>query len=157
VFNSNFTIKVHDKLVEVNSEFLSFNENNLNQYFMKEATIYSYYASMLVLSQNELDKAELEYDIKYSQLFSEAKENESKISDKKAESMAKSNVEVLSLHNEVLNKKRNVDLLKYYLRAWDKSHENAQALGHMIRKEMDKLNHTIPKEDDNIEDILLNI
>lgn len=143
----NFKINIDSKLVEINSEHLNFNENNLNQYFMKEATAYAYYASMLVLAQSELDKAELEYDIKYSQLFNEAKESNVKITDKKAESFAKSNVEILALNHDLLDKKRNVDLLKYYLRSWDKSHENAQALGHMLRKEMDKLSYTINEED----------
>ena len=38
-------------------------------------------------------------------------------------------------------------LLKQHLRSWDKAHENAQSRGHMIRKEMDKLNTDIMKKD----------
>jgi hypothetical protein len=36
-------------------------------------------------------------------------------------------------------------LLQQHLRAWDKNHDNAQSRGHMIRKEMDKLNIDIYK------------
>lgn len=40
-------------------------------------------------------------------------------------------------------KKQNVKLLQQYLRSWDKAHDNAQSLGHFLRKEMDKLNADI--------------
>jgi hypothetical protein len=32
-----------------------------------------------------------------------------------------------------------VQLLKQHLRSWDKNHENAQSVGHFLRKEMEKM------------------
>ena len=40
-------------------------------------------------------------------------------------------------------KQHKVTLLKQHLKAWDKAHENAMSRGHMVRKEMDKLNTDI--------------
>jgi hypothetical protein len=55
------------------------------------------------------------------------------------------------LKEEVRQAKYIVARLKQHLRAWDKSHDNAQSMGHMLRKQMDKLNAEISLRVANID------
>jgi hypothetical protein len=47
---------------------------------------------------------------------------------------------VVSAKQDIIDARYVVNRLKQHLKAWDKSHDNAQSMGHMLRKTMDKLN-----------------
>ena len=60
-----------------------------------------------------------------------------------AEAKADVDPVVCELQERVVEAKYKVARLKRHLLAWDKNHDNAMSLGHMLRKEMDKLHSTI--------------
>jgi hypothetical protein len=46
---------------------------------------------------------------------------------------------VVDIKEQVIEARYYVNRLKNHLKAWDKNHDNAQSVGHMQRKLMDKL------------------
>lgn len=127
--------------VEVNPEYLAFNEMTLNQYIQTEAGYYDNFGAYLSLAEKNLQNVELRHEKLISERFAEAKDAGG--SDKLAEAKAKSDPDVVLLKEQIIDAKYAVNRLKQHLRAWDKNHDNAQSLGHMQRKIMDKLNGDI--------------
>lgn len=125
---------------------LTFNEANLSRYLQEEAAWYNFISQNLADAETEKQIKELHYETKYSDKFKFYKEQGG--SDKLAESNANADVEVVAHKQAVLEAINKVKSLQYYLKALDKSHENAQSFGHMLRKEMDKLYTDIKKSTD---------
>ncbi len=144
-------VKLADKEVKLDPKNLEFNEHTLSEYMEKEAGWYDYFGSKLADAEYLMQRAELDYDVTYSERFKENKENG--CSDKLAEANAKADSDVEEAKKVFLAAKHKVRLLQQHLRAWDRAHENAQSRGHFLRKEMDKLNKDIygPKADNYLE------
>lgn len=134
-------LEVGDRTVTINPENLRFNEATLNQYIQTEAGHYDNFGACLALAEKLLQREEMLCEKVYSERFAEAKDHGA--SDKKAEAMAKADDIVIDYKERIIDAKYKVQRLKRHLYAWDKNHDNAQSLGHMLRKEMDKLNAEI--------------
>lgn len=121
------TIKVGTVEVCIDRELMSFNEANLMNYLQMEGPQCDYLLMKLA-------EVESEYERIYSLKFIEFKDEGG--TKKYVEARCKSNPE-LSAYLEVAKK------LKGHLKAWDINHDNAQAFGHNLRKELEKLNNDI--------------
>ena len=84
---------------------------------------------------------ELKYDETYSEIFKGYKEDGG--SDKLADAKARCHINVVSAKEKVVASKRTVKKLQFFLRAMDKAHDNAMSFGHMLRREMDKIQSSI--------------
>jgi hypothetical protein len=102
---------------------MEFNEANLMNYLQKEGPQCDYLLSKLA-------EMEAEYERLYSLKFVEFKDEGG--TEKYVEARCKSDP-VLSSYVYATKK------LKGHLKAWDINHDNAQAFGHNLRKELEKL------------------
>lgn len=123
--------------VEVNPENLRFDESTLNDYIQKEGSYYDYFGAFLSLAERNLQNKETMHEKVYNERFIEFKEDGAAVA--LAEAKAKIDPVVSSLKDDVIEAKYIVNRLKQHLRAWDKNHDNAQSMGHMVRKMVDKL------------------
>lgn len=131
-------IHVLGESVTIDTAVFDFNDQTLPNYLQKEAGHYAYYGAMLANAEAEEQWALVQYEQLFDTTYIEAKNN-GMGSDKFCESWARSRAEVVDLRQKQIAAKRNVSLLKTFLRAFDKNHDNAQSTGHNLRKEMDKL------------------
>lgn len=134
-------LNIGERVARIDPQNLKFNEATLNEYIQKEAGYYDNFGSHLAMAEKLLQREEMLHEKMYSDRFAEAKDNGA--SDKKAEAIAKGDSEVVILKENIIEAKYKVQRLRRHLYAWDKNHDNAQSLGHMLRKEMDKLNAEI--------------
>jgi hypothetical protein len=123
--------------IDLNPERLKFNEQTISQYYQDEGGYYDYYSSQLAYADFLLSKRELAYDVIYNETFAANKEMGG--SDKYVEAKTKANDEVVAAKEDVITAKYKKGLLQHHIRSWDRNHDNALNLGHMLRKEMDKL------------------
>lgn len=130
--------------LEINPENLRFSDMSLTDYIQKEGSLYDYYGACLALAERNLQNKENMYDKIYNERFIEAKEDGAAVA--LAEAKAKIDPVVCSIKDEIVEAKYIVTRLKNHLRAWDKNHDNAQSMGHMQRKLMDKLKDHISGE-----------
>jgi hypothetical protein len=123
--------------VVVDPENLRFDEDSLNTYIQREAGFYDNFGAFLALAEKNLQNKEIQYEKLVSERFVEAKDNGG--SDKLAEAKAKSDSVVVLIKEQMVEARYVVNRLKNHLKAWDKNHDNAQSLGHMLRKQLDKI------------------
>jgi len=146
------TVKVGTEEITIDPNDLDFNEATLNEYMQKEASLYNYYGQKAADAQAQLQLAKMHNEIAYAEKFKFYKASNTVAL---TESLAKADPEVVKTAKHVISCARVLDKLKNYLRSWDKNHDNAQALGHMIRKEMDKLGFEIKTRAGNSQDVLI--
>lgn len=127
--------------VEIDPENLRFDEQSLSDYIQKEGGHYDNFGAYLALAERNLQNKQTAHEKLFCERFEEAKELGA--SDKLAEAKAKKDVDVVDAKNDVIEAQYAVNRLKNHLKAWDKNHDNAQSLGHMLRKQMDKLGNDI--------------
>jgi hypothetical protein len=127
--------------VLINPENLRFDEATLSHYIQNEGGYYDNFGHYLALAERNLQNKENQYEKIYCERFVEFKELGS--SDKLAEAKAKADLSVNSLKEEIFQARYAVNRLKNHLKAWDKNHDNAQSMGYMLRKQMDRLNNDI--------------
>jgi hypothetical protein len=135
------TIKIGNQEVVLDNSRLSFNEISLSTFMENLALWYDYFSQKLAEAEALLSYKEYEYELAFSSAYEKFKEDG--CTDKLAEANARKESQVSEFKKEIISAKHKVTLLKQHLRSWDKAHENAQSRGHMIRKEMDKLNSDI--------------
>ena len=134
-------LMIGNEKVIIDPKNLHFNENTLNEYIVKEGGFYDNFGGYLARAEKLLQMAEIRAEETYSDRFATFKDKGG--SDKLCEARAKSDPDFIKAKEKVVDIKYLVNRLKNHLRAWDKNHDNAQSLGHMLRKEMDKLNSDI--------------
>ncbi len=127
-------VKIGQEEVELSPDVLKFTEATLSEYLMKDASIYSYYASQWVEGQYYLSYFEDKYEFLFSRKMRENKE--AGATDKLAEAMAKSDPEIVDLKEKIRAAKRAKDHVWVYMKALEKNHENALNLGYNVRKEI---------------------
>jgi len=132
------SIKIGGEEVTLDSSILLFDESNINSFMEKLSLWYDYFSSKLAEAEYIQAMKEHEYEVLYSDAYEKFKDQG--CTDKLAEANAKKYEPVVSAKKDVIVSKYKVTLLKQHIKAWDKAHENAQSRGHMLRKEMDKLN-----------------
>ena len=134
-----FYIGEHE--VVIDPSLLRFNDQTLSKYIEQEGSWYDNIGHSLSLAERHSSLLEAKYEKFFSERFAEFKDMGG--SDKLCEARAKSDVDVSNLKEQIANAKYRVSRLKQHLKAWDKNHDNAQSMGHMQRKQMDKLNASI--------------
>jgi len=134
-------ISFDDFSVVIDPENLRFDENTLSKYIQNEGSYYDNFGHYLALAEKNLQNKENQHEKLYCERFIEAKELGS--SDKLAEAKAKSDPDVNFIKDQVFEARYVVNRLKNHIKAWDKNHDNAQSMGHMLRKQMDKLSGEI--------------
>lgn len=152
--HSQSVINIGSQEVVLDNSRLSFNETSLSTFMENLALWYDYFSQKLAEAEAILSYKEYEYDILFSASYERSKEEG--CTDKLAEANAKKEANVCEAKKEIIAAKHKVTLLKQHLKSWDKAHENAMSRGHMIRKEMDKLNTDIVlrNKDDRVSDIV---
>lgn len=147
-------IKLGGQEIVLDNSRLSFNEVSLNNFMENLALWYDYFSQKLAEAEALLAYKEYEYDVLFSAAYERSKEGG--CTDKLAEANAKKEANVCEAKREIIGAKHKVTLLKQHLKAWDKAHENAMSRGHMVRKEMDKLNTDIVSRnrDERVGDIV---
>ena len=134
-------LQIGSSSVVIDPVNLKFSEVTLNVYIETEAGFYDNFGAYLALAEKNLQIKELEHEKLYNMRYTEFKDSGG--TDKYCEAKAKSDPDVVTLKERSIEAKYVVTRLKQHLRAWDKNHDNAQSLGHMLRKTMDKLNSEI--------------
>lgn len=127
--------------VVIDPEFLRFDETTLSHYIQIEGGYYDNFGYYLALAERNLQNKEAMHEKLYCERFVESKELGS--SDKLAEAKAKCDPDVVALKSEISEARFVVNRIKNHIKAWDKNHDNAQSMGHMLRKQMDRLNGEI--------------
>lgn len=127
--------------VVIDPENLRFDEMSLSHYIQTEGGYYDNFGNYLALAERNLQNKENMHERLFCERFAEAKELGA--SDKLAEAKAKCDVDVVALKDEIVQARFVVNRLKNHIKAWDKNHDNAQSMGHMLRKQMDRLNADI--------------
>lgn len=133
----NDVIEVGGDKVHLDPKNLEFNETTLTTYLQREGGWYNNFGGYLAVAEFLMQQAEIAHEALFGQKFRDYKDEGG--SDKYAESRTEADDEVVESKKKVAEAKLRVRLLTQHLRAWDKNHENAQSLGHFLRKEMDKL------------------
>lgn len=127
--------------VVVDPENLRFDEDSLSSYIQKEGGFYDNFGNFLALAERNLQNKEVQYEKVYCERFVESKDDGA--SDKLAEAKAKCDPVVVLVKEQIIEARYVVNRLKNHLKAWDKNHDNAQSCGHMLRKQLDKMNSDI--------------
>jgi len=148
------SVKIGGQEIVLDNSRLAFNEISLNNFMENLALWYDYFSQKMAEAEAILAYKEYEYDILFSSSYEKSKEEG--CTDKLAEANAKKESNVCEAKREIIGAKHKVTLLKQHLKAWDKAHENAMSRGHMVRKEMDKLNTDIvfKNKDDRVSNII---
>jgi hypothetical protein len=148
------TIKIGNQEIVLDNARLTFNEVSLNAFMENLALWYDYFSQKLAEAEAILAYKDYEYDVLFSSAYERSKEEG--CTDKLAEAAAKKEPNVCEAKKEIIGAKHKVTLIKQHLKAWDKAHENAMSRGHMLRKEMDKLNTDIvfKNRDDRVGEII---
>lgn len=134
-------LKISNEDVVLDPDLLKFNETTLNEYIQKEGALYDNFGGYLARAERLLQICESVYDDRYNTMFHQFKADGG--SDKLAEARAKTDDGVQDARASVIEAKYIVSRLKNHLRAWDRNHENAQSMGHNLRKEMERINFDI--------------
>jgi hypothetical protein len=135
------SILINDEFWEIDSENLKFSDATLNQFFERVSGMIDYVGAGLAKANMWHSSLEHTYKQRYIQKFKEFKEQGK--SDKTAELSAEGDEEVSSLKLRCIEARYHKDLLYSHLQALNSAREDAHNRGHMLRKEMAKLNMDI--------------
>lgn len=133
------TLLVAGEEVVIDSRNLAFNEDTINDYIQREGGYYDYFGAHLARAERYLLLCERQMDDISSARF-EAIKDEKGGSDALTTNRVKCDPDYRKARDAVIEAKYRVTRLKNHLRSWDKNHENAQSLGHTLRRAMDKIN-----------------
>jgi len=134
-------VKIGDELWELNTDSLAFSDGTLNQFFERVSGTIDYVGAGLAKANLWHSLLDHQCKQKYIEKFKEYKEAGK--SDKTAELSAEGDTEVSELRKKVIEARYAKDLIHSHLNALNCSREDAHNRGHMLRKEMDKLNMDI--------------
>lgn len=126
---------------ELDHNNLKFTDATLNKFFENISGIIDYIGVAHAESMRQHSLNEHAYKQKYIEKYKELKEAGK--SDKTAELFAEGDVEVSFLKEKSINSKYLKDRIYAHLGALNSAREDAHNRGHMLRKEMDKLNMDI--------------
>lgn len=134
-------VNVNGEEVHISKEDLKFDETTLTQYFIAEGGFYNYLGGRLRVAEAMLAREEITFEELWGEKFRGYKDEGG--SDKYAEARTNADSEITAAKLKVVDAKLVVGMIQSHMRAFDKNHENAQSLGHFLRKEMEKLNSDI--------------
>jgi len=128
---------IGDQNFEIDVDNLKFSDATLNQFFEKISGITDYVGAALAESTRQHSLLEAKYKQEYIRKFKEYKEDGK--SDKTSELYAEGDPDVALIKEAVINAKYVKDRLYAHLSALNNSRDDAHNRGHMLRKEMEKL------------------
>ena len=134
-------VTIDTEVWEINPDNLRFSDATLNQFFERVSGVIDYVGAGL--AKANMWHTMLDHQCKqvFIQKFKMYKEDGK--SDKTAELSAEGEPEVYALRKKCIEAKYSKDLLYSHLAALNSAREDAHNRGHMLRKEMDKLNMEI--------------
>lgn len=135
-------IKIAEEELEVDPNELAFTEATINEKMERLGSLSSFYGQKFADAEYYWSQLEKAVDNMYMAKFVQYKD-EGRGSDKVCEALAKIDPIVIELSEKALNAKKAKIQLQQYLKAIDITHQNVQSRGHMIRKEMEKLQYDI--------------
>lgn len=130
-----------DETWEIDNDNLRFSDATLNQFFEKISGIIDYVGAGHAKAMYWASKLDHEHKQKFIEKFKVFKD-EGK-SDKNAELCAEGHADVAVIKQEFMKAKYVKDRLYAHLSALNSAREDAHNRGHMLRKELDKLNMDI--------------
>jgi hypothetical protein len=130
--------KIGDQTYVLDPDNLKFTDATLNQFFEKISGITDYIGAAHARAMRNHTLLEHAYKQKYIEKYKELKEQGK--SDKTAELFSEGDIEVSVLKERVINAKYVKDRIYAHLGALNSARDDAHNRGHMLRKEMDKLN-----------------
>jgi hypothetical protein len=139
-------ITIGDELWEIDTDNLRFSDATLNPFFERVSGIIDYVGAGLAKANYYYTAMEHQHKQRFIQKFKEFKEQGK--SDKNAELSAEGDPEVSELKLRAIDSKYKKDLLYSHLQALNCAREDAHNRGHMLRKEMAKLNMDISASSD---------
>jgi len=134
-------IVIDDENWELNTDDLKFSDATLNPFFEKVSGIIDYVGAGHARCIRWVASLEQKHKQKYIEKYKIYKEDGK--SDKTADLYAEGDPEVCDLKQKYLDAKYIKDLIYAHLNALNSAREDAHNRGHMIRKEMSKLNSDI--------------
>ena len=134
-------IQIMDETWEIDSNNLRFSDATLNQFFENISGVIDYVGAGHAKSMYWTSKLDYDHKQKFIEKFKQFKD-EGK-SDKNAELSAEGDPEVAVIKQEFMKAKYVKDRLYAHLSALNRAREDAHNRGHMLRKELDKLNMDI--------------
>ena len=134
-------IVLGDQTFILDTSNLKFSDPTLNQFFENISGIIDYIGVAHAESMRQHSLLEHQYKQLFIEKFREFKEAGK--SDKVSESYAEGCIEVSMLKERVINAKYTKDRIYAHLNALNSAREDAHNRGHMLRKEMAKLNMDI--------------
>lgn len=145
------SLELGERTAIIDPAHLKLNEQMLNQYLETEAGYYDNFGACLATAERLLQLAELRAEKMFGLKFADYKDSMAG-SDKINECRAKADPAVVACEEDVIDAKYKVKRLQQHLRAWDKNHDNAQSMGYMLRKQLDKLNNDIKQKQNSNSD-----
>jgi septation ring formation regulator EzrA len=139
--NNARTIDLLDEIVVLDPVRLSFNDANLSKYMEEFGIFYDYFSSKTAKAEELAANVELEKENKEAEFFLKGKSEG--LTEKASQAYSVIQPEVQDLSKKLNKLNSAVKQLKEYVKALDKAYNMAQSRGHMLRKEMDKLNTDI--------------
>lgn len=134
-------VDIDGAIWEISSDHLKFSDATLNQFFERVSGIIDYVGAGLARANYWHTMLDHQCKQVYIQRFKQYKEDGK--SDKTAELSAEGEPDVAELRRRCIEAKYCKDLLYSHLAALNSAREDAHNRGHMLRKEMDKLNMDI--------------
>jgi hypothetical protein len=134
-------ILIDNEVWEIDSDHLKFSDATLNTFFEKVSGIIDYVGAGLAKAAMWHSMTEHRCKQRFIEKFKEYKDGGK--SDKTAELSAEGDPEVADLKRQAIEAKYHKDLLYSHLQALNSAREDAHNRGHMLRKEMSKLNMDI--------------
>lgn len=135
-------VKLGEEEIVLDSSRLEFNGATINEFMERLGVWYDYFVQKTAEAEAMLAGADLNYDLVYGKSYEYFKEEQG-CTDRLSDAKAKSNIDVINAKKSCIAAKLKHTQLKLHVKAWDKAHDQAQSRGHMIRKEMDKLNSEV--------------
>lgn len=133
----NETFVIGEQNFQIDSDNTKFSDATLNSFFERISGITDYVGSALAEATRQHSLLEAKYKQEYIAKFKFFKE-EGK-SDKTSELYAEGDPDVALIKEAVINAKYVKDRLFAHLNALNNARDDAHNRGHMLRKEMDKL------------------
>lgn len=134
-------IQIMDETWEIDNNNLRFSDATLNQFFERISGIIDYVGAGHAKAMYWATKLDHEHKQKFIEKF-KAFKDEGK-SDKNAELCAEGDPDVSVIKQDYIKAKYVKDRLYAHLSALNSAREDAHNRGHMLRKELDKLNMDI--------------
>lgn len=127
--------------VDIDLSALRLTQEKLSDHLVNEAAIIGYYGVKHAEAAAIVTELEDKIDYVIGKKYIDVKKTGEANTDKMAEYLAKNDEEVFNLRMELIQAKKNKDILWAYLKSLDKNHENALNMAYNSRRELSALKY----------------